>query len=242
MSTPPTTQVAARNRAAAPARSAGPSPTVVDLVVDNEELREKSKKSETRHSINYLAIIGGEAGVIVFLLWLTFGHFPQTAYVATQNAAAICSFVPIDRPNISEADVKDFAKTAVVSTYSTDYANYRRDINAAADRFMLPQFRDPFVQIMQSSDFLKDVVTNQFIVTATSTANQPPVVVRKGVLSGAYAWKVQVPLTFNYVSGRQRHEDHVVAEVTVSQTDPAKVKLNPSAIGVSWIDLKTALN
>ncbi|KVV07472.1 DotI/IcmL family type IV secretion protein [Burkholderia ubonensis] len=215
---------------------------VVDLVLENEQLRAGAKKSESKHSINYLVIIAGQFGIILFLLWLTFSYFPLQKYIPTQNAAAICTFDPIDKPNISAAQVVDYAKDAVVTIYSTDYANYRTTITNAADKFMLPEFRSPFMQTMSQSDFLKALVSNQFTVTAITTPNQPPQVVREGVLNGAYAWKVQVPLTFYYTSGRQQHDDRVVAEVTITRTDPTKTRLNPSAIGVSWIDLKTAVN
>ncbi|HEP6430558.1 TPA: DotI/IcmL family type IV secretion protein [Burkholderia cenocepacia] len=215
---------------------------VVDIVRENARLREEAKKSESKHSINYLAIIVGESVVIVFLVWLTFFYYPLQKYIPTQNAAAICAFEPIDKPNINAAQIVDYAKDAVVTIYSTDYANYRRTITNAADKFMVPDFRSPFMQTMSNSDFLKALVNNQFTVTAITTPNQPPQVVREGVLNGAYAWKVQVPLTFYYTSGRQQHDDRVVAEVTVTRTDPTKIRLNPSAIGVSWIDLKTAVN
>jgi intracellular multiplication protein IcmL len=224
-----------------PAKSAT-SRSVVDLVAENAELRERAKTSETRHAVNYLAIIGALAVVLIFMLWLVFEHFPLTSFIPTQNAAAICSVVPIDQPWIDDPTVVDFAKNAVVSSYSTDYANYRVTIASAAERFMLPSFHDPFITTMQNSDFLHDVVNKQFTVAATSTSGQPAVVVRKGVRDGVYTWKVQVPITFNYLSGREKHEDRLIAEVTVAQADPRKVRLNRSGIGVSWIDLKTALN
>ncbi len=222
--------------------SAAAMTRVVDLVVETNAINEKSKDTEKKHSLNYLAIIGGQSLVIVFLLWLAFVHFPQGEFIPTQNAAAICKVTPVEQPRLTNAQVMDYAKDMAVSIYSTDYANYRTTVTDAAGKYMLPDFRDQFIKTMSNSDFLKLVVEGRFVVSAVTTANRPPQVVRAGLLNGAYAWKIQVPLTLFYQSGRTQQDDRVVAEVTVTQVDPTRVNLNSRGIAVSWLELKPAIN
>ncbi|WP_199031657.1 DotI/IcmL family type IV secretion protein [Ralstonia sp. ASV6] len=216
--------------------------STVAHVIGANRVEEEAKENEQRHSLNYLSVITVLSVVILFLLWLIFIHFPLANHIPTQNAAAVCRVTPVNQPRLTEAQVKDFAQEMAVAVYSTDFANYRRNLNDAGDKFMLPSFREQWIRVMSTSDFIKILLENKFIVTAVGTANKPPVVVRSGLLSGAYAWKIQVPLTLFYQSGRVQKDEHVIVEVTVTQVDPTQLNLNPRGIAVSWADTKPALN
>ena len=203
---------------------------------------ENSKKSEQKHTLNLLIVIAVLSVVIAFQLWLQFMHFPMANHLPTQNAATLCRVPPIEQPRLTNPQVIDFAKDMAVSIYSTDYLNYRTTITNAADKYMLPSFRDQWIKVMSSSDFLKTVTEGRYVVTAITTANRPPQVVRAGMLNGAYAWKIQIPLTMYYQSGRSQQDDRVVAEVTVTQVDPTTFNMNSRGIAVSWLELKPAAN
>ncbi|MDM8356509.1 DotI/IcmL family type IV secretion protein [Pandoraea communis] len=214
--------------------------SIVNLADENNKLRNLTKVREGVHAARYLIVIGVLATIILFLLWLQFKHFPQAKFTATQNAAAICGIGTLDKPMVTDATVKDFAKEAVVNIYSMDYANFNKTLAIAANAYLLPEFTPKFVESFNNSSFLTQVIESRFVVVATGTPSYPPAIAQRGLIGGVYSWKVRVPITFTYSSGRQTHEDHAMAVVTVRQADPAKVPSATRGIGVQWMDLVSA--
>jgi len=213
---------------------------MIDLLTRNNQLESEVKETHKSHTTTYLGIIVALATVAMFLGYLAFVRFPQNTFIATQNAAALCSVPSIKRPHVSEAIVADFARGAVVSIYSYSYLSYRQNIVDAADKYFTDSFHDTFITLFSNSQTLKAVIDKRFIVTAAGTANQPPMIRRAGERMGAWAWIVDVPVTVYYVSGRESHEDRMLASVTVTQTDPTRT--NAKGIGVDNIELRQALN
>lgn len=213
---------------------------MVDLVAAINAAHAENKATQKSYTRHFLVVIVFLLAAIALLTWAAFFHFPQAVFIPTQNAAAMCQVAPLNTPRIDQAEVEDFAERAVVSIYTYNYLTYRQNVMDAADKFFTPAFHDGFINLFSSSQTLQTVIDKRFIVTATGTANSPPVIRRAGLRKGAYAWDVEVPVTVYYTSGHEQHEDRMIATVTVTQDEP-NVR-NPRGIGVDNIDLRQALN
>jgi intracellular multiplication protein IcmL len=216
------------------------SKSSVDLVREGRTLREKAYKQNRTETSRLISFLTVSVGMNLFLIWLAFVYFPQSEFVPTANAAAICKITPINAPHIPQQVVADFAVEAALGIYSYDHANYRKQITGVTDRYFTPEFRDDFMVLFGNSVNLKSVIENFYVVSST-TAGNPAQIKESGINGkGAFYWKVQVPLIVYYISGRKRQEEKVVAEVTVTRVDPWR--LNPRGIAVSNIVTRQRLN
>lgn len=205
--------------------------TVIDLVRENNELREENYQEKRDNSLRQLTFLVISLLVNGFLIWLAFFHFPKTKYVWTSNAAAVCAVTPISEPHLMPGVVADFAAQAAVSIYTYDYINYRRVVTAVSEKYFTPEFRDLYMPMFSESKLLQSVIDNTNIVSAQTAG--PAQIAEKGRLhNGAFYWKVQVPLYVYYTVGKKPPRvDKILATVTVSRVDPSR--MNPSGIAVS---------
>lgn len=212
---------------------------VSHVVRENNELR-KENYSITKQSSGRLLIIAACSFALNgFLIWLAFFHFPQTEYIPTSNAAAICKVIPVSEPSLTHAEVSNFAVDAAVSMYSFDHVNYKKQANDTADKYFTPDYRNEYMIAFGDSRLLQAVVENFYVVSAT-TAGRPAQIVKTGQRGGHYFWIVQVPLNVHYTSGRKRQEERLLAEVEVIRT-PA-TRLNPKGIGINGANIKPLMN
>jgi intracellular multiplication protein IcmL len=213
---------------------------MVDLVAENLRLNTKIKDERKSLTAMLVSVIVALGFVIVFLLYLTFVHFPQDKVLATANAATVCQVPLLDKPYVSEAQVLDFAEQAVISIYTYNYGDYRMRTQQAANQYFSNSFADAFVQLRSNSQELQDVIQKRFVVTSVSSPNQPPVVARYGPYKGSYAWEMLVPVSVYYTSGREQFEEKKLATVTVEQVPLSPT--NPRGLAVDNIVLRQALN
>lgn len=209
-------------------------------VLENNELRKTNYKITTQVSMHMFVIVTASIALNFFLGYLAFFRFPLVDYIPTSNAAAICKVVPVSEPFLTQAEVANFAVDAAVSMYTYDHQNYRKQVTDTTEKYFTPEYRNEYLTAFGDSKNLQVVVENYFVVTAT-TAGRPAQIVKVGTKSsGAYFWKVQVPINVYYVSGRKKQEEKLLAEIEVLRT-PAS-RLNPKGIGVNGSNIRQLLN
>jgi len=209
------------------------------LAHENSQLKqqiynEKKSKASTLFFILMISIFGN-----LFMVWLAFFYFPITQQIATSNATEVCKIPTVSEPFVQPEVAANFAVEAVVSLYSYDYVNYLRHINAATNKYMTPTFRDQYMKAFGDSATLRNVIENNFVVSAND-GGKPAIIVSKGKKNGAYTWVIKVPLTISYLSGRKVDTERIIATVDVSREIPSSV--NPTGIAVSMINTQHALN
>ncbi|OAD16431.1 DotI/IcmL family type IV secretion protein [Achromobacter insolitus] len=95
--------------------------------------------------------------------------YPKYRYIPTTDNRAICEVTAESTPRVSGADVTNFAKDAVLNSYSYDYVNYRTIINEAAARWYTDEGRRAFMQGLDSSGNLRRVIEGRMILRSMST-------------------------------------------------------------------------
>jgi intracellular multiplication protein IcmL len=132
--------------------------------------------------------------VIVFLV-LTFHYLYRNPthpiYFATDDVSRLIYIVPVNTPNMSEAEVAAWTIQAVLAANSYDFINYRAQLQGA-QKYFTQYGWDKYMQALKASNNLLGVINYKEIVTAQVV--DQPTIVKKGILGGAYAWQYRMPL------------------------------------------------
>lgn len=138
-------------------------------------------------------------GFVVTIIGVLYA-FPKYRWIPTTDNQAVCQVTPESEPRVSAADVTNFAKDAVLNSYSYDYVNYRSVINEAAARWYTESGRRAFMQGLDSSGNLQRVISGRMILRsmATRTAQLEEISPATGI---PQSWTVVVPIAIEFFSG-----------------------------------------
>jgi len=176
------------------------------------------------------------AGLIVVVGVWVYGY-PKYRWIPTTDNRAICEVSTETNPRVTTASVIEYAKDAVVNSYSYDYVNYRANLNDAGARWYTDDGRKAFLKTLDDSGNLERVLKGKMTLRAMST--QVGQLEETGRLAtGETYWLVQVPVAIEfYLGGDQqpRSRQDFLAAVTIVQT-PASA-LNVKGIAVNAVQL-----
>lgn len=163
--------------------------------------------------------------------------YPKYRWIPTTDNHAICEVSTESNPRVTSATLAEYAKDAVVNSYSYDYVNYRSNLNAAGARWYTDEGRKAFLKTLDDSGNLERVLKGRMILRAMAT--QVAQVEESGALAtGQNYWLVQVPIAIEfYVGGDQqaRSRQDFLAAVTIVQI-PASAT-NTKGIAVDSVQL-----
>ena len=86
-------------------------------------------------------VFGLTIGAVVF--W-----YPKYRWIPTTDNHAICEVSTESNPRVTPATLAEYAKDAVVNSYSYDYVNYRSNLNAAGARWYTDDGRKAFLKTL----------------------------------------------------------------------------------------------
>lgn len=136
--------------------------------------------------------------VIVFLacvlvyLWRNPTH---PIYFATDNVGRLIRIVPINQPNATDEDVVNWAIEAMQATFSMDYVNYRMQLQGAQKYFTDYGWTN-YMNAIEAANNISALTTRKMIVLVKVVSQ--PRIVAEGILGGAYAWKIEMPMLATY--------------------------------------------
>ena len=156
--------------------------------------------------------------VIAFTLLVVLGymisHPPQPKYFATSINGRITPLQPLDRPNQSTSAVLQWANQAAIASYTYNFVNYRSELQAASEFFTAPGWRK-FMKALADSNVLDAIKAKKLVVSAVATG--APIILRRGVLSGRYSWKVQMPILVTYQSTSEIIQERYMVTITITR-------------------------
>lgn len=117
-------------------------------------------------------------------------------YFATDDVGRLIEIIPVATPNMTKEDVIKWSIDAVEATYSYDYINYRAQLQEAQKYFTNYGWTQ-YINALRASNNLV-ALTQRKMVALAQVVGQPKVLV-EGLLSGAYAWKFQMPVLVTYL-------------------------------------------
>src|SRR3990167_5594951 len=133
--------------------------------------------------------------VLTWVLIVVIRHPSLPLYFATNQMGELIQVVPVNQPNMSTKEVTTWAIDAVQEAYSYDYINYRGQLQGAQKYFATYGWLK-FMDALTASNNLVALTQRKMIVLAR-VVDQPKIIT-EGILSGAYAWKFQIPVLITY--------------------------------------------
>ena len=127
-------------------------------------------------------------------------RFPLQKYIYTSNAAAVCTFAPLDtRGDVTDAAVLNFAVQTAVDVHTLDYINWRKTLDTVTISRFTPEARESATRGLRDSGILPSVVNNSFVLK--SVLSGPAQIKSQGVANGFYTWEIEIPMILAYTGG-----------------------------------------
>lgn len=151
--------------------------------------------------LHYLAL-GALFLSLVVIGWLTWvliyiaKYQVHPLYFVTDNVGRLIDSVPVDKPNMTNEDVVNWAINAAQATYSYDYINFRSQLQGA-QKYFTSYGWSKYMAALQASNNLAALKERKMIVLARVV--YAPKLLAEGILSGAYAWKFQMSMLVTYM-------------------------------------------
>ncbi len=164
--------------------------------------------------------------LILILGYLTV-HHPAPTYFATSSDGRLTPLTPLDRPNMAQKTVLQWAVDAATSVYTYDYVNYRKQLQASSGFFTATGWKQ-FLSALDSSKNLDTVKARKLVVSAVATG--APVLLNAGLISGIYNWRVQLPLQVTYQGSSQSIPQSLVVTLTIRRESTLD---SPSGLGIA---------
>lgn len=150
-------------------------------------------------------------------------------YFATTPTGAIREIVALNRPVQSTNEVLSWTTQVITRAYSVSFANHEQQLADIRPNFTEPGWRG-FEQALSRSGFIEKILSQQFVSSAVPQS--APVVVAEGLVDGAYAWRLTVPILVTYQSANARTSQTVNVQVTVVRRPETE---NPKGLGIAQI-------
>ena len=133
------------------------------------------------------------AGVIIYLV----RNPTHPIYFVADGVGRLIKDVPLTSPNMSNDEVAAWTINAVESAYSYDFVNYRGALQNAQKYFTDYGWRN-YMKALQASNNLLALTDRKQIVIAKVV--DKPVLLKVGLVGGAYAWRFQMHVLITYLS------------------------------------------
>lgn len=148
--------------------------------------------------LHYLALVMFVFSVIILITFSIMIYYlvknpTRPLYFVTDKVSRLIPIIPVQVPMKLE-DVMAWAIEGVESAYSYDYINYRAQIQQSERYFTNYAWRT-YLSTQQTGNIFS-VRERRMIVSAKVVGE--PKLLAQGILAGAYAWKLEMPLYVTY--------------------------------------------
>ncbi|MBV9575099.1 MAG: DotI/IcmL/TraM family protein [Gammaproteobacteria bacterium] len=103
--------------------------------------------------------------------------------------------VPLNQPYLSTPEVLQWTADALRRSFVYDFKDYNDQLKVA-QQYFTPDGWQSFQNQLNIYASYNNVQTYKLFVTGTPTS--APTILDEGLLSGRYAWKIQLPIMLNY--------------------------------------------
>jgi len=133
--------------------------------------------------------------LLVFGIVYKVAHPPETQYFAITPDGRIVNSRALSDPSVSDSYVLQWTTDAVRHSFAQDYIHYRSQLQSVADDYTAAGWTD-FKNALLQSNNLRTLVDKKMVSNVTVT--KPPVITQKQVVSGHYAWKINMSIMVTY--------------------------------------------
>lgn len=162
-------------------------------------------------------------GLNVYLL----NNRPEPVYFATTADEQLFRLKPLIRPNQSAQVILSWANQAAVAAFTFDFLNYQQNFSDVRQYFTSDGYKN-YLSALEESGTLKTVTAKRLVVKAVAT--DAPVIIKEGVISGRYSWKIEVPLVVRYESASERFTRPFLVQMLIVRVPTQET---PTGIGIA---------
>lgn len=156
---------------------------------------------------------------ILFLVAISFYILMQKPEPVTFRVAEewrVQAPVPIQESYLTDPEVLQWVSEVVPRLFNLDFINIDSQLADDKKYFTVNGYQIFLNQINNYAD-TKTVQTYKMFVNGEPT--RAPIILNQGVLSGRYAWWVQIPVNISYAGARDKLDESLTLQVLVVRTD-----------------------
>lgn len=120
--------------------------------------------------------------------------------------------IPVNQPYLTSADMLQWVSDVLPRSFNYNFLNYNDQLQNASQHFTSNGWK-MFQDQLNIYVNYNTVQTGKLYVTGTLAG--APQIVDEGLLSGRYAWKVQIPVTVSYVGNNVNSSKILTMEILV---------------------------
>jgi intracellular multiplication protein IcmL len=196
-------------------------------ILTTVELRNTFYKDSYRKVMMALVMSVVMNAILLVACVYLYNYTPPPTYFATSIDGRYTPIVALSEPNQSDSSVLQWANQAAIAAYTYNFVNYHDELRAASG-FFTGEGWQQFITALEQSNNLDSVKAKKLVVSAVATG--APVILRKGILNGAYAWRVQMPILVTYQSASEFTQQNNVATLLITRVSTLN---SPKGIGIS---------
>ena len=163
----------------------------------------------------------------VYFIYYIYSHPPAPVYFPTSSNGRIAPLIPLNKPNMTDQEINQWANLAIIASYSYNYVNYRSELEAAS-QFFTGEGWNTFIGALKSSNNLQAIIDNKFVVSAVAT--EAPVIEQKGIINNVYSWRVRMPILVTYQSSTLYSQTPLMINMLISRESTLNT---PKGIGIA---------
>jgi intracellular multiplication protein IcmL len=187
---------------------------MADLTTPNESFYNGAYKSRFRFLI--LMVLLNILLLVWIYYWVT--HPKKPDYFMVMSEGKLEKIFSIDQPVVSSAELFQWATISATTLNTYNFVNWRKVFQESSANFT-PAGWQEFQAAIKTSATLDTVISNKLSVSAVATG--APVILEKGILNGAYKWRVQLPLLLTYESANKTTFQPVFVTMLITRTSSA---------------------
>lgn len=165
---------------------------------------------------------------LVFVIFLLVANRPTPKYFAATDSGRIVPLIPLDQPNLNEANVLQWASKALMSVYSFDFVHYQETFQNSRQYFTDRGWQ-AFMDALRNAKTIETVKDRKLIVSAV--LNGAPIISNQYILRGRYTWEARVPILVSY-QGTESYSDNLIATLKIQRVSTLD---NKYGIGIAEV-------
>lgn len=160
---------------------------------------------------------------------------PPPVYFATTPSGSLIPMAPLDDPLLNPTQLANWVQEAVTSAYTLDAKNYVQQIQRN-ERFFTSEGFEQYRAALSDSQQLK-VIKEKVMITSAVPDGVPVVVDTGRSAQGALMWKMQMPVTVEYTSAKERYVQKLIVTLVTMRRPTTE---NPMGVGITQLIARPA--
>ena len=124
--------------------------------------------------------------------------------------------VPIQQPYLTNPEVLQWVSEVVPRLFNLDFISINSQLADDKQYFTVNGYQ---IFLNQLNNYADKKMVQAYKIFVNGEPTSAPIILNQGVLSGRYAWWVQIPINISYAGARDKLDESLTLQVLVVRTD-----------------------